>query len=307
MNLETIHTVLSAKGLPEPAGFTKVDVGFTNTVYSIDDQYILKVCTDQNNETAFKLESQLYKHFRSLLPVPQLITYDESKSIMPNNYMLYHRIDGDNLYNVWHELTNEMRKSLIKQLCAILKTIINTDTADLLRSTSLKQPSSWKEVILDRITKYTEVCQHAGTISDQDVNAIKEFVAKYSHCLDEQRMALVYWDAHFDNVLVKGGTIVGLLDFERTELASIDFTLDIVRRMVNFPKKYMSEYAEQFAKVEDYTHLMDWYKEFYPELFEFKDIERRLDLYSIAHDLEDLENWPQVQSLVDNLKRVSRS
>ena len=29
---------------------SKVDVGFTNTIYSVDDKYIIKICTDLNNE-----------------------------------------------------------------------------------------------------------------------------------------------------------------------------------------------------------------------------------------------------------------
>ena len=51
--------------------------------------------------------------------------------------------------------------------------------------------------------------------------------------------------------------IVGILDFERTEVSSIDFILDIIKRIVEYPKKYMSEKFEKFAKKEDYAHLLD--------------------------------------------------
>ena len=92
----------------------------------------------------------------------------------------------------------------------------------------------------------------------------------------------------------------------RTSKASIDFVLDTVQRMVDQPKKYASEDAEKYVKDEDYKDLMLWYKEFYPELFEFGNLKTRIELYSIAHDLEDLENWPDVQRLKHSLKRITK-
>ena len=61
-------------------------------------------------------------------------------------------------------------------------------------------------------------------------------------------MALAYWDVYFNNILVEGTQIVGIVDFERTEVSSINFILDIVKRMVEYPKKYMPEKFETFAK-----------------------------------------------------------
>ena len=67
----------------------------------------------------------------------------------------------------------------------------------------------------------------------------------------------------------------------------------------------MSLHAEQFANDEDYAKLLDWYKEFYPELFRFNDLNRRLDLYALAHDLKDLEGWPDVQQLKENIRTIA--
>lgn len=302
MDIETLKKVFAANNLTEPQSFRKINVGFTNTVYAVDEQNILKVCNDSNNEKPFTLEAKLYEHFKNELPVPQLIAFDGSKSVLANTYMLYPMITGENLYNIWHTYSDETRKGIVKQLCEMLQHISSTDAEGL--SELLDPISSWKTIVLGRIEKYKTICTKARTVTSAQSNKIGEFCAKYSDCLDEQKIALVYWDAHFDNILVKDSEIVGLLDFERTELASIDFTLDIVKRMVDFPKKYMSEYAGRFAKPEDYAKLLDWYKDYYPELFDFAQLERRLDFYSLAHDLEDLENWPSVKALKDNIDKV---
>ena len=34
----------------------KINIGFTNTIYNINDLYIVKICTDEDNEKEFKKE-----------------------------------------------------------------------------------------------------------------------------------------------------------------------------------------------------------------------------------------------------------
>lgn len=33
---------------------SKINIGFTNTLYNVDDKFIIKVCTDETNEDKFK-------------------------------------------------------------------------------------------------------------------------------------------------------------------------------------------------------------------------------------------------------------
>jgi aminoglycoside phosphotransferase (APT) family kinase protein len=304
MNNEQIKNIFAKQNLPIPTNIEKVAVGFTNAVYSIDDEYILKVCEDTSNERDFGREAILYKFFKGDLPVPEVIVFDNTKAIIGSHYLIYKKIQGDNLYNVWHTFTLEQRRSVTKQLCDILRAINETDIDAVPEAANLEHIPSWKEHILAKINKYLHIVEQANTITHEQAQKIREYVDKHNSALDEQKLALVYWDAHFDNVLVAGDKIVGLIDFERTEVASIDFALDIVKRMVEQPKKYMSEYAEQFAKDEDYKDLLNWYKEFYPELFEFENIDTRLNLYAIEHNLEDLEGWPEVDSLIDNTMHI---
>jgi len=300
---EEIKKVLAAHGL-QSATAKKLDVGFTNTIYRLDDKYILKICS-AGNEMPFRNEVRLYEYFQNKLPVPRLLTYDNTWSLIPQHYMIYERIDGDNLYNVWHQFSDEQRRQVIKQLCGYLKVINDTDIRNLPKDVELPPVPKWRNVILGQIDNYLKSAQVAGTLKPEDISAVKQYSERHAGSLDEQVIALVFWDVHFDNFLVKGDKIVGLLDLERTELASIDFVLNTVERMVDFPKKYMSLHAEQFAKAEDYAKLLDWYKEFYLELFSFKDLARRLDLYALAHDLKDLEGWPDVQQLKDNIRTIT--
>jgi aminoglycoside phosphotransferase (APT) family kinase protein len=304
MNLETVNQLLAVHGLTSVRELKKFEVGFSNDVYLAGEKYIVKVCTDLRNSGPFKREAKLYEYFETILPVPELVIFDDSLTLLANPYMIYKKVAGENLYNVWHQLSSVQRQNVVRTLCGLLKSINNTNLSDLPDGTEIEQLTNWKEKITSTIETYLAKAAQMQTLTGAEIKSVQQFIDRNAVVLDEQRMALVYWDVHFDNVLVEGDTITGLLDFERTEYASIDFVLDTVKRMVDFPKKYMSQYAEQFAKAEDYSDLLEWYKEFYPELFAFENLEKRLALYSIAHDLKDLSEWPNVEELKQNILKT---
>lgn len=44
--------------------------------------------------------------------------------------------------------------------------------------------------------------------------------------------------------------------------------------MINYPKKYVSEKYEKFIKKDYYKNLLNYCKEFYPEVFNFKNLKK---------------------------------
>ena len=286
--------------LGEITSFKKIEIGWTNKVYSVNGDFILKVCEDETNEEKFEREVFFYHFFENKIPVPKISVYDNSKKLYGKFFMIYPKIDGDNLYSKWHLLNDDERKSIVAQFCDILKIISRSPHDEFVKKFNLDASISWRDKIVNQIQNSLGEIEKRKLLPFDFAQAIKSFVAENNHVLIEQKIAFVYWDAHFDNILVQDKTIVGILDFERTELSSLDFTLDIVKRMVEYPKKYMSEEFEKFAKKEDYAHLLDWFREFYPDLFDFKDLNKRLDLYAVEHDTHTLLDWPDS----DDVKRM---
>jgi thiamine kinase-like enzyme len=304
MNIQTIKNIFTTYHLPEPHSFKKIAVGFTNKVYLVDDTYIIKVCNNEINEENIAREVYLYKLFSSHLPVPNIIVYDTSKNILNKHYVIYPSIEGDNLYNVWHTIGEDKRKQIVKDLCSHLRTINKTPYDDFVRTFNVDISKSWREIIIHKINASLEKLAKKNTLSKELILDINEFVKKYQGVLDEAKIAFVHWDVHFDNILVKEGKIVGMIDFERIEISSIDYVLDIVKRMQEFPSKYMSEYAEQFVKDEDYAHLVEWFREYAPELFEFDHLATRLDVYTLLHNLDTLIFFPEANELRDNIHKI---
>lgn len=292
MEQKIVEKIFREHGLGKVESVANIQIGFTNKAYLINNKYTLKICEDESNEEKFEIEVFFYNFFKDKIPVPEIRVFDKSKSIYGKFFMIYRKIEGDNLYAKWHLLSNDQRKIIIKQLCDILKVINKSPYDEFLQKFKINFSDNWHDKILNQIQNSLKQIEEKKLLSPEFIKVIKKFVDDNHHVLKEQKMALVYWDAHFDNILVQDTKIIGILDFERTEVFSMDFVLDIVKRMVEYPKKYMSEKFEKFAKKEDYAHLLDWFQEFYPELFEFENLDKRLDLYAVEHDLETLIWYP---------------
>ena len=292
MEQKIVEKIFAEHGLGNVVSVANIEIGFTNKVYLVNDAFILKVCEDESNEQKFESEVFFYNFFKDKIPVPKIRVFDKSKNIYGKFFMIYPKIEGDNLYTKWHLLNNEQRKIIIKQICDILKVINKSPYDEFLQKFDVNFSDNWHDKILNQIQNSLTKIEEKKLLSPEFIKVIKKFVEDNHHVLKEQKLALVYWDVHFDNILVQDTNIVGILDFERTEVSSMDFVLDIVKRMVEYPKKYMSEKFEKFAKKEDYAHLLDWFQEFYPELFEFENLDKRLDLYAVEHDLDTLIWYP---------------
>lgn len=282
----------------------EIDIWFTNKVYNINDKYVVKICTKIENEASFEKEVFLYRLFDTKLPVPKVIYFDTSKIAINHYFYICNKIDGDNLYSIWHTLKENERKSIIQTLCNYLK-IINSYWKDKFINTYWRNETTWKNQIMSDINNFLRKIEEKNILNKSFLNILKKYLAHNAYVLNEEIIGIVYWDVHFDNILVKDGNISGILDFEWSDLMSIDYVLDLANRLQNYPTIYtLREEDENNIKEEDYKNIMQYYRESYPELFTFKDIEKRIALYSIKYDLRLLLKFPNSENLKERLLKT---
>lgn len=80
----------------------KINVGFTNTIYKINDSFIIKICTNSDNENNFTKEIKFYKANEDNDLIPKLYYSSVDKQDIPYFYEIIEKVDGVSLYNVWH-------------------------------------------------------------------------------------------------------------------------------------------------------------------------------------------------------------
>ena len=290
-----IRTIFAQAGLGPIASIEKIEIGFSNDVYSIDDRYILKAGRCGEDDQYLLRDIYLCDLLSDRVPAPSVIHADATRTLYPRVFMIYNRIPGRNLYSRWHLLDVAERRELTRQICEILRRINETPYEGFAQEFGIDTGQSWHDRMRSRISGWIEKVGERGLLSAEVLARTAAYLEENMHVLREQKIALTYHDPHFDNIIVSedGKRIAGILDFESTDVLSIDYVLDLVRRMVDQPGKYASEESEQFTCKEDYSELMHWYEEFYPEVFDFPDLGKRLDIYTVEHSLAEIFWYPQ--------------
>lgn len=198
---------------------------------------MLKIGKSAGDQPALEKEVYFCQLFGKRVHAPVVVKSDTTLDTFDLPYILYKKIRGQNLYTEWHSDTQ--RRSVVEQICHILREINETSYDEYSSRFAVDPQVSWRDKICGRIELAISNIEAKGTLAQTVLNKARERVAAHADALLQQRLGLTYFDPHFDNFLVsnKGdGQIIGTLDFERTDLASIDYVLDLVARMVKYPR-----------------------------------------------------------------------
>lgn len=301
---EQITAIFRHHNLAQNPSIERITTGFTNEVHGVDE-YILKICVNKSNESNFEREVFLYNALRDKVTVPEPIVVDTSKTLIDKCYMIYKKLAGEPVGRRWHMLGESQRKKLIEDVCRQIVQIDNFPIVEYAHKFGLNPNPAWEEDTVHGLLKALANVEEKGIISEVTRRATEKYIHETRYVLKPQKLSLVFWDVQFDNMIINSqNKLAALIDFEGVSITSIDFRLVIIRMMSERPHIFMSEEMECYANIEDYKHLMDWYKEFYPELFDFPDLDKRIDLYELADILHKLPDWPKTKHSHDRLAQI---
>ena len=276
----------------------KINVGFTNTIYNINDSFIVKICTNSNNENEFQKEINFYKTNEENSLIPKLYYSSTDKKDIPYFYEIIEKVDGVSLYNVWHTFNEEQREEIIKQLCIAMKCI----------HSNIGERYDWIKKINDQFVSLYEKAKELNIFSEDEQKLLEYAYAKFEKYIESNDFVLIHNDLHFDNIFFNDGKIK-LIDFERSMYAPRDFELDILYRMIRKPWKFASEETEQYTDSSHYSNIMSYIEKYYPELVNVPNLYKRLAIYDIVYFLKHLIQHPDIEELKNDVlfaaKKVS--
>jgi len=259
----------------------KINIGFTNSVYSVDDKYIIKICDNKNNEKRFKNEINFYLKNKNNKYIPKLYKYYLSKDKFDYSYIIVEKINGKTLYNFWHTIEEKKRKEIIKGISLMMKSFHSVKG----------EKYDWSLFIKEKLIKDLNNCNSNNLFNNEEKEKLEYVIKKCSKYLESEEFGLVHSDIHFDNILIDENDNLKLIDFETSIYAPIDYELDIFLRMCNNPIKYSSEETEKFIKIEDYKNIPNYLKEYYPEIFNFKYFNIRKIIYHLEANMRLLSRF----------------
>ena len=271
----------------------KINVGFTNTIYNVDDKYIIKLCTKISNEESFKKEIDFYNKNKENTLIPQLYIANTDKKDVPYYYEILEKIEGITLYNVWHTYNESQREDIIKQLCDAMK----------LMHKNKSEQYDWSGYMKSRFIPLYEKAKDNSLFISDEIKLLDEAYSLFDKYLESDEFVLVHNDLHFDNIFINNGKIK-VIDFERSKYAPRDYELAIFYRMVRQPWKFASEETEDYTDIKDYENIMSYVSKYYKELMDTPNLYKRLAIYDIVYFLKDIIDYPELKEDVMSAVKI---
>ena len=263
---------------------------FTNTIYIVNDKFVVKICTNYDNEKSFEKEIDFYKSNVNNDLIPKLYYSNIEKKDITYYYEIIERIPGVSLFNVWHTLNEEQREDIIKQLCDAMKKF----------HSNIGKSYDWTKKTKDLFINLYEKAKTLNIFNHDELQILDNSYSKFDNYLESNEFVLVHNDLHFDNIIYNNGKIK-LIDFERSIYAPRDFELDILYRMIRKPWKFASEETERFTKLEDYKNIMKYIEKYYPEIINIDNLYKRLVIYDVIYYLKQYINNPSIIELKEDV------
>ena len=95
-----IQRIIDRNELLKGEKFEPIIEGFTNTSYLVKD-YVVKICTNPNNEKRFTNEMNFYNENKYCQGIPKLLVSDTTKKVVPYYYEIIEKVYGKTLYELW--------------------------------------------------------------------------------------------------------------------------------------------------------------------------------------------------------------
>lgn len=266
-----IERIIANNEILKGKSYTPINSGFTNTIYAIDN-YIVRICTNPNNEERFMKEIEFYNDNQDNNGIPKLFVSDITKEIVPYYYEIMEKVSGQTLYEIWNFLSNKERKEMAIRIINILKPLHLKEVNDY----------DFLNYIKKKIIDLKDKCN-----LDEDLfKLLIELANKY---FQENKFGLIHGDLHFDNFIYDGINLY-LIDFEYNMPAPIDYEFRIFNTCKILPYLWASSKTDMITIEDDYQDLIDMVLDNYPELANIKYIKERLEFYSIIELLNNYKN-----------------
>ena len=276
--------------LGENPNVEKINVGFTNTIYDVNKKFIVKICTNINNEENFKKEIEFYKANKDNDLIPKLYYSSTDKEVVPYFYEIIEKIEGVTLYNVWHTFKEEQREDVIKQLCDAVKYIHSNKGENY----------NWVNELKNKFINLFNKAKEQNLFTLEEIDILKNSYNYFDQYLESNEFVLIHNDLHFDNIFINNGKIK-IIDFERSIYAPRDFELDIIYRMIRKPWKFASEENEENTNEKDYSNIMTYIEKYYPELINIDNLYKRLAIYDMIYFLKQYVKHPEYEDLKEDV------
>ena len=262
----------------------EVNAGFNNSIFDVNDTFIIKVCDNIEKEKLFDTEANFYNSNKDNNNIPTLYKFDKSKSVIPYVYEIIEKVNGKTVYYHWYKMNEQEREKLIQKIVKILQKIHLKNYPEYNWSENIKNK------ILDSFNQTTDM------FSEEEKDIILKSLDKYDEILSDNKFSLIHNDLHFDNILIDNNKNIKLIDFNDSIIAPFDYDLRLLYMSAETPWKWANIEMDPYQKPEDYKYLFEYIKKYYKELNNVKHLDERMLVYRILDDFKLLPRFREKEA-----------
>ena len=215
---DQIRSIWQAYDLGAIDHVTPTPSGMRNESYIVNREWFLRLNTLDPGLTKFGNERVAYDLLAdSGLPVPSVVVVDESRRIVPYDFIVLTRLPGANVAESRDTLSAAQVQALAWEAGRSLARIHAHTFAGFDKLCEIEHPRflSWFDYYSDYAHRYMRPARQRGLLDDQSFRRLEKVLAR-AHGLLAQvtRGVLVHSDYHYENILQQDGRLTGILDFE---------------------------------------------------------------------------------------------
>lgn len=297
INIKKIEKVINESVL----NIKKITYGYTNDIYSINEKYILKICTNERNFDNFRRASKFCKKYFGRISCPKIL-YSNLNSDTGSMWQIEEKVMGENLFFRWGKLDDIERAEIIYKICKELKKINTIPVLDVFEKNfeSIDWKNKFKKDILKKITSLEE----KGLKYDVLYNKIITYMYNNLSALNETDYRICHTDMHFDNIMIDDNNDITILDYDRLRISSLDYELSIFNIMSKTPELIANEDVKNKINKKDYMNILEKVQQNYKETSNFSQLDKRLNIYAIKHYLGLLNVIKEKDKVISSLEEL---
>jgi hygromycin-B 7''-O-kinase len=262
----------------------------TNEVW-LSREHVVRV--NRKTDRRLRREVQLAASLPPEVGYPEVVAHGNESGF---DWVVTSRRPGHVLSRSWPSMDPDTRREAVRQLADVLRVLHRTelpadlppldDAPQLLVTDGSSSPTLPLHGAIERVARLPFIVPEL-------VRDLSRFVDDLAtNAGDLHATTLVHGDMTFENVLWDGERISSLFDFEWARAAPPDVDLDVLLRFCAQPELHVADDYVAITKAADYRSVPSWFRDAYPELFEFPGQLARLRLYAVAFDVRELLRIP---------------
>ncbi|MBS0290282.1 MAG: aminoglycoside phosphotransferase family protein [Proteobacteria bacterium] len=273
------------------------DQNFVFAVTTADSEYVIRM-TDEGHKQKFQAAIYWQKMLIPLgVPLAEFIQTDLEGKYSPFPALLMKRLLGNDLVNVYSDLTDAEKKSLASEIIKIQALVTALPEGPGFGITNSYEHAhefkTWYEFLMQRLHFFQEKVKNNKVFDPEKVSKVIAIAKNIADDLKAIPATPFLWDASERNVLIHDGKITGIVDVDELCFGDPLFVIALTSTALELEKKdnvYTDYWTELLSLDQKALMRLAFYKLFYAAAFMRKHSIQTTNSKKVMFDTELLNN-----------------